>query len=53
MTGVFKEDGEEMTWLSEVSKGIRRVCNRIEGREGNGKEEESDKRWKGRSRKAS
>ena len=36
MIGIFKEDGEEMTCLSEMSRSIKRVCNCIEGREGNG-----------------
>lgn len=42
MIGIFKEDGEEMTCLSEMSRSIKRVCNCIEGREGNG---EGGRNW--------
>lgn len=37
-SGFFDEDREEMTWLSEMSKKIQRVCNHTEEREeGKGK----------------
>lgn len=33
MIRIFKEDGEEMTWLSEMSKRVKCVCHCTEGRE--------------------